>query len=208
MSKITGYETFCLYLALKNHFTLDSYNYFKYNGKTKNVSKEAFLSRRDRFQFEKLARSCDNVQDHLVANLLKDKTWVGDLLDDEAFDNTKAYVKINQSMSYTFRNELDKIGDIKPALRFDGQYPNIISFVMNGTISYQTFVILNYFIQFVPKFDAKMPDDFIWSKLSTKVKKFAPFIITQIDKKKFAGLLKSHVENTIYLTGRDCPAII
>ena len=197
--KLNGYEVFCLYLALKNHFALDSYDYFKYNGKTKNVSKEAFLSRRDRFQFEKLARNCDNMQDHLVANLLKDKTWVGDLLDDEAFDNTKAYMKINQSMSYVFRNELATIGDIKPALRFDGQYPNIISMLMYGSVSYQTFVILNYFIQFVPKFDAKLPDDFIWSKISFKVKKFEPFILRDLsDKKKFVDLLKSHVEDTIY----------
>lgn len=196
--KLSGYETFCLYLAIKNHFTIDSYDFFKYNGKVKNVGKETYLNRRDRFQFEKLARKCENIQDHLVANLLKDKTWIGDLLEDEAFDNTKAYVKINQSMSYVFRNELERIGDIKPALRFDGQYPDIIPTLMNGTISYQTFVILNYFIQFVPKFDARLPDDFIWSKLSFKAKKFAPFIITQIDKKKFADLLKSHVENTIY----------
>jgi hypothetical protein len=138
------------------------------------------------------------MQDHLVANLLKDKTWVGDLLDDDAFDNTKAYMKTNQSMSYVFRNELATIGDIKPALRFDSQYPNIIPTLMAGSISYQTFVILNYFIQFVPKFDAKLPDDFIWSKISFKAKKFAPFILPQIDKKKFADLLKSHVEDTIY----------
>lgn len=199
MPKLTGYETFCLYLALKNHFTLDSYDYFKYNGKTRHISKETYLARRDRFQFEKLARNCDNMQDHLVANFLKDKTWVGDLLDDEAFDTTKEYMKVNQSMSYVFRNELERIGDIKPALRFDeGNYPGIMPMVLTGSISYQTFVILNYFIQFVPKFDAKLPDDFIWSKISFKTKKFAPFVIRDIDKKKFADLLKSHVENTIY----------
>lgn len=199
MARLSGYETFCLYLALKNHFTLDSYDYFKYNGKTRHISKETYLARRDRFQFEKLARNCDNMQDHLVANLLEDKTWIGNLLDDEAFDTTKAYVKINQSMSYEFKNELGKIGDIRAALKFDGSmYPDIIQTILSGAVSWQTFVILNYFIQFIPKFDARLPDDFIWSKLSFKAKKFAPFIIPQIDKKKFADLLKSHVEDTIY----------
>jgi len=198
MGRLSGYETFCLYLALKNHFTLDSYCYFKYNGKTKHIAKETYLARRGRFQFEKLARNCDNMQDHLVANLLKDKTWVGDLLEDEAFDNTNAYVKINQSMSYIFRNELERIGDIKSALRFVGQYPNIIPILINGTISYQTFVILNYFIQFIPIFDAKLPDDFIWSKISFKAKKFAPFVLRDLDKKKFANILKEHVETAIY----------
>lgn len=191
--KLSGYETYKLYLALKLHFSSESFDFFAYNGKTRHVSKETYLARRDRFQFEKLARNCDNLPDHLVANLLKDKTWVGDLLDDEAFDNTKAYMKINQSMSYVFRNELEKIGDIKPALRFEGQYPNIITMLMNGTISYQTFVILDYFIQFVPKFDAKLPDDFIWSKLGFKIKRFAPFVIRDLDKKKFANLLKEHL---------------
>jgi len=200
MAKLSGYETFCLYLALKRHFHKPTYDYFKYAGRVKvDVSKNSFLIRRDRFQFEKLARSCNNMQDHLVANFLKDKTWAGDLLDDEAFDTTTAYVKINQSMSYTFRNELETIGDIKPALRSGkGEYPSILLLLLAGSISYQTFVILNYFIQFVPKFDAKMPDDFIWSKISLKAKKFAPFILPQIDKKKFADLLKSHVEDTIY----------
>jgi hypothetical protein len=106
---------------------------------------------------------------------------------------------INQSMSYEFKNELEEIGDIRAALKFDGSmYPDIIQTILSGAVSWQTFVILNYFIQFIPKFDARLPDDFIWSKLSFKAKKFAPFIIPQIDKKKFADLLKSHVEDTIY----------
>lgn len=199
MVKLTGYETFCLYLALKNHFTLDSYDFFKYNGKTRHISKETYLARRDRFQFEKLARNCDNVQEHLVANFLHDKTWVGNLLDDEAFDNTKAYVKTNQSMSYVFRNELATIGDVKASLMFAGhQYPDIIPTLMAGSISWQTFVILNAFVQFIPKFDARLPDDFIWSKLSFKAKRLTPFILPQIDQKKFGQILKEHVENTIY----------
>lgn len=199
MARLSGYETFCQYLAIKNHFTVDSYDYFKYNGKVSRISKETFLNRRDRFQFEKLARKCDDLQDHLVANFLKDKTWVGDLLDDEAFDNTKTYVKINQSMSYTFRNELEKIDDIKSALKLhNDDYPHIMNLLMDETISYQTFVILNHFIQFISKFDANLPDDFIWSKLSIKAKKFAPFILLKIDKKKFADILKEHVENAIY----------
>lgn len=199
MVKISGYETFCLYLAIKNHFTLDSYDYFKYNGKTKHISKETYLARRDRFQFEKLARKCDNLEDHLVANMIKDKTWVGDLLSDDAFDNTKEYVKINQSMSYVFRNELFTIGEIKPALRFeDGQYPNIITMLMYGSVSPQTFVILNRFVQFVPKFDARLPDDFIWSKLSFKMKRLTPFVLRDLDQKKFANILKEHVKSAIY----------
>ena len=37
----TGFAAFALYNALKLHFTSDSYDYFKYHGKT-NVSKTTF----------------------------------------------------------------------------------------------------------------------------------------------------------------------
>jgi hypothetical protein len=195
--KLSGYQTYCQYLAVKNHFTKASYDYFKYNGKV-HVTKESFLARRDRFQFEKLGRSCDDLTSHLVANFLKDKAWVGELLDDAAFDATKEYVKINQSMSYVFRNDLNTIGDIKHALSFGGhQYPNIIPMVMSGSITPQTFVILDKFVGFTSKFDAKLPDDFVWSKLGFKLKRFVPFIWGQVDQKKFANILKDHVAEAI-----------
>lgn len=198
--RLTGYETYCLYLALKNHFTLDSYDYFKYHGKIKHVKKETYLARKDRFQFEKLARQCpNNMKEHMVANFLRDKTWVGDLLDDEAFDNTDAFVRINQSMSYTFRNEIEKLGDLNAALRIkDGQYSEVIRLLLQNEISIQTVVILNSFVNFVPIYDSKLPDDFIWSKMSFKIKRFAPFLLPEVDKKKLGQILKEHMESHIY----------
>ncbi len=197
--KLNGYETYCLYLALKNHFTLDKYDFFKYNGKTKNVSKESFLIRKDRFQFEKLARKCDDVKTHMIVNFLADRTWIGDMLDDEAFDATKRHVKSIQSMSYNFKNELEKIDDMKAMFTVaDNGYPRILNEYMRGDISLETLIILDAFIQFIPKFDAKLSDDYIWSKFSFKARKFAPFLLQDLDKKKFKQILKERIENTIY----------
>lgn len=191
--KLTGYETYCLYLAMKNHFTKDSYDFFKYHGKV-SATKESFLHRKDRFQFEKLARHADDVQSHMLANFLQDKTWVGEMLDDEAYDITKRYVKIIQSMSYTFKNEIEKVDDMKELFRFkENQYPLIITMVMNGEMSLQTFVILDHFIKFIQNFDVKLKDDFIWSKLSIKARKYKPFLFQDLDQKKFKEILKQHV---------------
>ena len=44
---ISGYEAFGIYQALKLHFTTDSYNYFKYNGKS-NISVTVFENRKDK----------------------------------------------------------------------------------------------------------------------------------------------------------------
>ena len=51
---MTGYETFSLYQALKLHFTQESYDFFKYNGKT-NVSVTTFENRKDKYHFYKHA---------------------------------------------------------------------------------------------------------------------------------------------------------
>ena len=194
---MTGYETFCLYLAIKNHFTRESYDFFKYNGKV-HVSKEAFLSRRDRFQFERLARKCSDPQSHILANLLCDKTWVGDMLEDEAFEHTKNHVKKLQSMSYIFKNEIEPYGDLKSLFKADDNgYPMILNEYMRGDVTFETVIILDWFTDFIRKFDAKLKDDFLWSKFSVKARKYAPFLLRDLDKKKFLKMLKEQVNAAI-----------
>ena len=51
---MTGFEVYKMYLALKQHFTKDNYDYQKYNGKV-SASEKSFEERRDRFFFKKLA---------------------------------------------------------------------------------------------------------------------------------------------------------
>ena len=52
---IDGYEAFSMYQSLKLHFNQQSYDFFKYNGKT-NTSKMVFENRKDKYHFYKLAR--------------------------------------------------------------------------------------------------------------------------------------------------------
>lgn len=195
--RATGYEAYCTYLALKNHFTRDSYDYFKYNGKVP-VSKESFLSRRDRFQFEKLARKCADLETHMIACFLCDKTWIGDMLDDDAYDSSQNLVKKLQSMSYIFKNEIGKYDNLKDLFAMqDNGYPMFLNEYMRGDLSFETLIILNSFIDFLPKFDAKLKDDYLWSKFSVKARKFAPFLLRDLDKKKFKNILKEQVNATI-----------
>mgnify|MGYP000338364034 CR=1 FL=1 len=195
--KLTGYETYCMYLALKNHFTKDNYDFFKYNGKV-HVSKESFLNRRDRFQFEKFARRHDDPKGFMVAGFLSDRTWIGELLDDDAENSYQQYVKNNQSRSYIFKNELEKADDLKSLFKpEDNGYPKFLNDYMRGDISFDTIVILDHFIQFIPKFDAKLKDDYLWSKFSFKARKYKPFLLQDLDQKKFKELLKSRINATI-----------
>ena len=111
---MTGYETFGLYQALKLHFTTDSYDFFKYNGKT-NVSVSAFENRKDKYHFYKLSRKYpdhDDMVNFIVANFVEDESsWVGTLLQENAEVNFRKHQKVIQSLSYTFENECRNIFD-------------------------------------------------------------------------------------------------
>ncbi len=135
----------------------------------------------------------------MLANFLQDRTWIGEFLDDEAADTFMQYVRTIQSMSYTFANDLDKMEDIRDYFKMkDNEYPLIVTLLMNGQMTIQSFVILDHFIQFSTKFDAKMPDDYIWSKISFKAKKYKPFLFQDLDQKKFKDILKRRLTAHIY----------
>ena len=51
---MTGYETFALYNSLKLHFTKDSFDFFKYGGKSR-ISVNAFENRKDKWFFYKIS---------------------------------------------------------------------------------------------------------------------------------------------------------
>ena len=105
---MTGYEAFSLYESLKLHFTKESYDFFKYNGKTK-VSVQSFENRKDKYHFYKLSRKYpnkDTMIDFLVANFVENENiWIGQLLEEEAHLRYLSRQKVVQSLSYTFEND-------------------------------------------------------------------------------------------------------
>ena len=45
---MTGFDCYRTYLAFKNHFTKDNFDYFKYGGKT-NATTSSFNKRKDKY---------------------------------------------------------------------------------------------------------------------------------------------------------------
>lgn len=198
MARLDAYEVFCMYIAVKNHFTKPSYDFFKYNGKI-SMSKQSFMSRRDRFQFQKLSRMYkpEEMRDFLVANFLKEDMWIGTLLQDEAADNYAAHKGMMQSLSYQFGNEIEKAFSTvaKPDDIFaveKGGEPHIVNLYMQNEVSIYTLVLLDEFVGFSKKFDKKLSDDYIWSKLSFKLRKLRPFL--EFDKEKLMSILKEKLD--------------
>lgn len=197
---MTPYETYCLFLALKNHFTTESYDFFKYKGKT-SASVKSFEARNDRFFFQKLSRKFNTGQmtDVLVANFLQGKKWVGDFLLDDADEIYFEYIQIKESFTYRFMEETNKLFENVPAAEMfkfkKGSYPIILEKCLTGELPLPIFIVLNDFFNFFPKFDEKLGiDDVIWSKIRLRCNKLRPFI--SYDKEKLKRHLKTLVLNT------------
>jgi len=199
MTENTGYAAFALYNSLKLHFTSNSYNYFKYHGKT-NVTQDTFLKRKDKYSFYKLSRKfdIDELKDYLVCNFVFGKSsWVGEMLSQDGEEIYKKWTKTNQSLTYVFENDISKLLDSVDApddlfIIQSGSYPKMLSSVMEEDITLETFVILNSIMNFYPMFDKKIDDDIIWPNLKLKCEKYEPFL--NYDRSKFRSILKQKIK--------------
>jgi len=181
---MTGYETFGLYQALKLHFTQESYDFFKYNGKT-NISVTTFENRKDKYHFYKLSRRLaqkEDMIDFIVANLVEDeKTWVGSLLMQESEVNYRKHQKVIQSMSYTFENDCKLIfGNciLNPneVLMTDGDYPVLLKKGLQKSVNIESVCLLNNMLGFVPMWSKKIADTIHWPNYRMKLLKYSAFI--------------------------------
>lgn len=187
--RLPAVDTYMMFLALKQHFTKPDYDFYKYHGKVR-ANRDSFLGRKDQYQFQKLSRMCDadEMVDYIVANLSESPDmWVGDIIKDEGSNRFRNFIKIKQSFTHFFEEELDKVlknvDNPKDLFKVDnGEYPILVTSLMSGDISMQTVAIMNDFIPFLGKFDAKISDDIFWPKLSTRIKKLRPFLTYNKDK--------------------------
>jgi len=199
---MTGYEAFCLYSSLKLHFTQESYDYFKYGGKSR-TSIDAFENKKDKWFYYKLSRRFTNdeqARDFLVANLLHSPdVWIGHLLTDDSDVHYRARQKVIQSLSYTFTNEIAPLMNQENPNAWlmvpDGEYPLLLRMLLYGEVSIETVCILNSILNFLPMWDKKITDTIHYPSVSLKIKKYTPFI--KFDPTKYKLILKKELnENT------------
>jgi len=189
---MTSYETFVIYQSLKLHFTQESYNYFKYNGKT-NVSKESFENRKDKWYFTKLSKKFATKEDlinFLVANFLNDSnTWIGTLLQQESDLVYTKRQKVIQSLSYTFENDcknlFEGVQDCNEILIVQsGEYPTLLNKTLRQEIEFETFCILSKILGFLPMWNKKINDTIVWPDFYLRMKKYSDFLPSDVSRYK------------------------
>ena len=195
---MNGLDAYKMYHAMKLHFTTPKYNFFIYEGKT-NISEETFNNRKDKYSFHKLARKYDEQElvGFLVANFARNPaTWIRDLFSEEAESNFRAWKRITQSMTQTFKEDLDRImpEDRSPKTFNDlftvigGHYPKLLQSYQQHDVTLETLVILNNIIGYVDRWDKEITDDILYPKVSLRIRKYGSFL--NVDVKKYKKMLR------------------
>ncbi len=191
------FDCYKTYLALKNHFTKNSYDYHKYNKKTR-ASLQSFYKRKDRFWFEKLSRQKDEkeVEDFFVANFVlcndPETLWIGEIIKEGEDRYTKWQRKV-QSLSYVFKEESESLFEenkFEDVFNCSKGHPPLLKKFLIGKISIETLVIYNKIFLFGNKFDKKLKDP-VWETVSRRIKKYEPFL--HIEVQRYRKILKELV---------------
>jgi hypothetical protein len=184
---VNGFDVYKIYLAVKLHFTTDSYDYHKYEGKI-NCKLETFTKNNARYFFHKLGTryNKDDILDFFVSNFLSDSSkWVKDLTGADGNDVYLDWKKRNQSFDYYFRSDCNYIlNDFNARslsfndgfTSFGGQHPRFLQLVLSKNISYETAVVFNQIIGFSKRWDKEITEKVVWPIHSKRIKKYTPFV--------------------------------
>jgi hypothetical protein len=176
------FDAYRCYLSLKNHFTKDHYDYHKYRGKTR-ATVQAFYKRKDRFWFEKFARSKNDkeVEEFFVSNFIYSTDpatmWIGEMIK-EGEGRYQEWKKKTQSLSYIFKGEAENIFEKKKVddvFNCSKGHPPILKSYLGGDTSLESMVIYDIIFGYGKDFDKRLKDP-VWETVSRKIKKYKPFI--------------------------------
>jgi len=177
--KQTPYECYTIYLALKQHFSNENYDFFQYNGKVR-TSIKTYNKRNDRYFFEKLSRKYDRQEiiEYFVASFIHSDNpsslWIGDLKStgDEIYTSWKANI---QALTYRFTEDLKKLTESQHLYECiqsnETKHPSIIKAFLRNDITLETLFILEDILHFMKESDY----DPILKTINFKIKKYRPF---------------------------------
>ena len=190
-------DAYRCYLALKNHFTKDHYDYHKYRGKTR-ATHQAFYKRKDRFWFEKFSRQKNDkeVVEFFVSNFIYSTDpgtmWIGEMIK-EGEGRYQEWQKKVQSLTYIFKEEVNTLlegGKIDEIFDCSKGHPLILKSYLSGNTSLETMVICDRILEYRKDWDKKLNDP-VWETVSRKIKKYSPFL--NIDVPRYKKILKDLV---------------
>ena len=182
---MSGFDCYKTYLAVQQHFTRDSYDFFKYNGQVR-ANESSYQVRKDKYFFEKASRKYkrDDFIKFLVANYSAgSKQWIGNLMSAPNETVMKNWKKKIESLSYSFSEEMDYLYNV------DGYHPILYRHYAQNKISLETLVLLDQLLGYTNRW--KKYDDIVLNETVTLIRKYSPFIreFSPIDRSKLKSIV-------------------
>ena len=199
---ITGREVYILHHAITLHFTSKQYDFFKYQGKLSGNGIN-YNTTPGKTVYQTIAKkwSKDDIIDRFFSVLFfaKNKpTFIKDFLSQDADIIVNTWKKRNQSISYTFGNDLDTINDSGISRHtfnvISGDHPKIFKLMTTGKIGKDSVVILNKYLGFIDKWITLSGVDPYFTSTALKLYKAKPFIEPFVtDDIKMKNIIKSRL---------------
>ena len=194
---MTPIECYKTYLSVKNHFSKQNYDFFKYRGKTK-VSDKTFYSKKERFWFERMSRnkSEKEIINFFVSNYCSaddpSTLWIGDIMKNGESVYSKWQEKRNNLLDIFLQetSNLNKQNFNDYFIVVGNRHPQVLKDYLKGDISIETMIIFDTILKYKKDFDGKLIDP-IWEMISMKIQKYSVFL--QINTVKYKKALKERI---------------
>ena len=194
-----GFDVYRTYLAMKQHFTKENFDFFQYDGKVR-AKEETYLQRSDFYFFETLARKYTDqeIKEFMLASFVSaddpSKVWIGDIKA-SGKDRWLVWTKLHESLAYTFKQDLDAVvehlastsSSFNNLFETMGGHPPLLRLYIKRRIHLETLIIFDIILGFTKTWDKKMRDP-LWEQLSFKIRKYKPFL--SIPSNKYKEILK------------------
>ena len=180
---ITGFKFFQYDKAVRLHFTNKKYNLFDCGGKTRGVTYENFLARRDYNIYNAIARKFDTDAESiqfLVSNYAYQNDPIHNIASSES--NFILWNRRKQSITNTFKEDIDKVALVmekKSLTAFDmidnsKDIPELFKLYLSQGITIESLFILNKFMPFLESWENTL--ETVWGKDLLILKKLDRFV--------------------------------
>ena len=192
------FDCYKTYIAMKSHFTKDSYDYQRYGNRLPRLKVTSFYKRKDRFFFEKMSRDFPDkeIEEFFIANFISGtdpaSVYMADIIKNGR-QTYKEWQKRNQSLSYTFKEDIENIFEKKKVDDvFDCRkgHPPILKSYLGKKTTLETMAICDIILGYGKDFDKRLNDP-VWETVSRKIKKYTPFL--NINVSRYKKILKEVV---------------
>jgi len=195
---LTPFDTYKEYLAYKNHFTKEKYDYQKYGGKSR-AKIDSFYKRKDRYFFEKMSRKYKDpeIKNFFLANFVDTDNpqglWIGNIIR-SGETVYKEWQKRNESLFYHFKQKSEEFLDQYTYDEFfdaSNGHPPILKEHLAGNISAEEMCVYEKLFGYCKDYDRQLKDP-VWKVVGMKIRKYIPFL--NIDKDKYRQYLMSKIK--------------